>query len=129
MSETLICPVCTDGVGAASSMCFTCHLPIKDVRANQKLTGRSSKSRVVASWLWMRLIGVVGYTATIVWCALKMPASLSFVVPAAVVGLFLHVVKGRPWLGLAAFVLIVVLVPLLFLPSILTGATGRLTDW
>ncbi|QIX27950.1 hypothetical protein ncot_16160 [Nocardioides sp. JQ2195] len=68
------------------------------------------------------------YAAVVAWCALQMPASLTFVAPGALIGALIHVVKGRPWVGLGAFLLIVVVVPLLFWPSMLTGAVGHLTD-
>ncbi len=109
-------------------MCRSCHLPIKDVSANQKLARRPTKRRIVGKWLWTRLLGAAFYAATVAWCAMQMPASLTFVVPGAVGGGFLHIVKGRPWLGLLLFLIIVVLVPIIFWPSMLTGAMGRLTD-
>ena len=129
LTETLTCPVCTASVAVTSSMCLSCHLPIKDVRANQKLSRRSSKTRHVGSWLWTRIIGLAFYAGAVTWCALKMPTSLTFVVPGAVVGCFVHVVKGKPWLGLLAFLLIVALTPLLFWPSMLTDTLARLTNW
>ncbi|KQY56696.1 hypothetical protein [Nocardioides sp. Root140] len=96
---------------------------------NQRLVRQSSKVRTVRRWLWTRLVGAAFYVGAVAWCALKMPASLTFVVPGAVIGGFLHIVKGRPWLGLLAFLIVVAVVPMLFWPSMLTGSLGRLTDW
>ena len=59
----------------------------------------------------------------VAWCAYRLPDTLPFVVPGAVLGGgFLHVVRGRAWWGLMVFALIVVAVPLLAWPSLLTGA-------
>lgn len=109
-------------------MCLSCHLPIRDVMANQKNV-RSSTTRAVGHWAWSRIVGLTAYGAVVVWCAFQMPTSLTFVVPGAVIGAYVQVVKGRSWLGALAFVLIVGLLPLIFVPSLLTDALGRLTDW
>ena len=69
-----------------------------------------------------RLVGVVLY-ATIVGAAWWLrPATLPFVVPAAGFGMALHAGMRRPWLGLAGFWLMLVVVPLLFFPSLLVDA-------
>lgn len=127
MVETLTCPLCSADVAGKSSGCRSCHLPIKDVKANQKRPQRFSRSRRTAGWIWNRFVGLAFYGAIVAWCALQMPASLTFVGPGAVIGALIHVFKGRPWLGLGAFLVVVVLVPLLFWPSMLTGAVGHLT--
>lgn len=129
MPDTLTCPVCTTTVAASSSMCFSCHLPIKDVNANQPQRIRAPKARAASRWVWTRLLGSSLYGAAVAWCALQMPTSLTFVVPAAVLGVFLHVVRGRPWLGLFVFLLVVAVLPLLFWPSMMTDTLARLTDW
>jgi len=69
-----------------------------------------------------RLVGVVLY-ATIVgatWWLL--PQTLPFVAPSAGFGMALHAGMRRPWLGLAGFGLLLVVVPLLFFPSLLVDA-------
>jgi hypothetical protein len=67
------------------------------------------------------------YAAAVAWCAHQLPASLPFVVPGAVLAGLLQVWKGRPWLGLLVFGTVVVVVPLLFWPSLGTGAFADLT--
>ena len=76
-----------------------------------------------------RLIGAVLYAATVAWCAVQLPASLPFVVPAAVLGGGLHVVKGRLWLGLFVFTIVLVVGPLLLWPALGTGTFSDLTEW
>ncbi len=69
-----------------------------------------------------RLVGVVLY-ATIVGAAWWLrPGTLPFVVPAAGFGMALHAGMRRPWLGFAGFWLLLVVVPLLFFPSLLVDA-------
>lgn len=76
----------------------------------------------------VRLIGAVLYSAAVAWCAYQLPTSLPFVVPGAVLGGgILHVWKGRPWLGLIVFTVIVVAVPMLLWPSMATGTFADLT--
>lgn len=76
-----------------------------------------------------RLSGVVLYCAAVAWCAYQLPATLPFVVPGAVLGGgILHVWKGRPWVGLAVFATIVVVVPALLWPSMMTGVFSDFTD-
>jgi hypothetical protein len=77
----------------------------------------------------VRFAGLVVYSATVAWAWWQLPATLPFVVPAAVLGGgVLHVVKGRPRLGLLAFTVIVVVVPLLLWPALGTGTFSDLTD-
>ena len=79
--------------------------------------------------LRVRLTGLVFYGAVLAWCAYQLPDAMPFVGPAAALGGgVLHVWKGRPWLGLLVFALIVVIVPMLLWPSVLTGAFSDLTD-
>ena len=67
-------------------------------------------------------MGVVLY-ATIVGVAWwLLPGMLPFVVPSAGFGMALHAGMLRPWLGLAGFWLLLVVVPLLFFPSLLVDA-------
>ena len=77
----------------------------------------------------MRLTGLVLYAAVIAWCVWQLPASLPFVAPAAVAGVILHGVKGRPWLGLLAFVVLVVALPVLLIPALGTGTFSDFADW
>jgi hypothetical protein len=53
---------------------------------------------------------------------LLLPRTLPFVAPSAGFGMALHAGMRRPWLGLAGFALLLVVVPLLFFPSLLVDA-------
>ena len=123
----LICPLCGAAVPLTAAACRGCHLPIADVRGNQpprRLRGRSlARSAVV------RLAGLVLYAVVVAWCATQLPTSLPFVAPAAVLGAAVHVLKGRPWMGVAVFVVVVAALPFLLLPALGTGAFADLTDW
>lgn len=121
--ETLRCPVCRAEVASTSAGCRSCHLPIRDVVANQR-TGRSRGNRRVLTRLW----GVPIYGGILAWCLLQLPTAAVFVVPAVVVGVVLHVLRGRPVLGALAFLVIVVVAPALFWPSIATDAFDGLTS-
>jgi hypothetical protein len=74
-----------------------------------------------------RLAGLLLYSAAVMWCSVQLPTSMVFVVPGAVAGVWLHVGKGRAWLGLLAFTVIVAVLPLLFWPSMLTGLFSEVT--
>ena len=79
--------------------------------------------------VWVRLLGLLLYGAAVAWAWWQLPATLPFVVPAAVLGGgVLHVGKGRPWLGLVVFTVVVVAVPLLLWPALGTGTFSDLTD-
>jgi hypothetical protein len=124
--EDLTCPLCHGAVVAASAGCAPCHLPIADVRRHAER--RRSRARSVARAARVRLTGAVLYAAVIAWCAYQLPTSLPFVVPGAVLGGgVLHVWKGRPWLGLLVFTIVVVAVPMLLWPSMATGLFAELT--
>jgi hypothetical protein len=87
------------------------------------------RGAALARALRIRLVGLVLYAATVLWCAYQLPTSLPFVVPGAVLGGgVLHVWKGRPWIGLTVFTVIVVVVPMLLWPSMATGTFADLTD-
>lgn len=121
--RSLVCPLCRGEVAATSSGCLACHLPMRDVVRHQR--SGSDLGRAVR----VRLTGVVLYTAAVAWCAYQLPDALLFVVPGAVLGGgLLHVWRGRPWLGLLVFALVVVVVPLLVWPSMLTGTYADLRD-
>ncbi|WP_244928550.1 hypothetical protein [Nocardioides sp. W7] len=95
---------------------------MRDVLRHQPRRSRSHAVRV-------RLTGLVLYSAVVAWCAYQLPDSLLFVVPGAVLGGGgLHVWRGRPWLGLVVFAIIVVAVPMLLWPSMLTGTYADLRD-
>jgi hypothetical protein len=88
-----------------------------------------SRGRGFVHGLGVRVVGLVFYGAAVVWAWWQLPATLPFVVPAAVLGGgLLHVVKGRPWWGLIVFTVIVVAVPLLLWPALGTGTFADLTD-
>jgi hypothetical protein len=109
-------------------MCLSCHLPIKDVAANQA-GGRTTWARSRSGRLVRRrILGLLVYPAAVTWCWFQLPTSMVFVVPGAVAGVWLHVVKGRAWLGLAAFVIVVAVLPMILWPSLLTGFFSDLTS-
>lgn len=97
MSETLTCPVCKSAVAGTSSMCLNCHLPIRDVRVNQPRMRRAPRTRAVSRWLGTRVLGVVLYGGLSLACAIAAPAYLPYVAPAAMIGLYFHLLRGRPW--------------------------------
>jgi hypothetical protein len=109
-------------------MCLSCHLPIKDVAANQAASrtawARSRRGRLLRT----RILGLLLYPAAVFWCWLQLPTAMLFVVPGAVAGAWLHVVKGRAWFGLVAFVIVVAVLPMTFWPSMLTGFFSDLTS-
>lgn len=93
-----------------------------DIVRNQP---RRSHSR---TWK-VRLTGLLFYAATVAWCAYQFPDSLPFVVPGAVLGGgYLHVGRAKPWWGALVFAAVVILVPLLLWPSLLTGTYSDLRD-
>jgi hypothetical protein len=104
-------------------MCLSCHLPTKDVAANQPMSHGRSFVRSIGS----RTLGLFMYGGIVAWCWYRIPDSLSFVVPGAVVGAALHVIKGRAWLGLLLFFVVVAAVPALFWPAMLTGFVSDVT--
>lgn len=69
-----------------------------------------------------RLGGVALYAVIVAWCWWQLPPTLPFVVPAAALGLLLHVWKGQPWLAVIGFALVVGVVPALVWPSMLADA-------
>lgn len=126
--RALMCPLCRGEVAVTSSGCLACHLPLRDVMRHQR---SASRGRALARGLSVRVTGVVLYSAAVVWCAYALPGALPFVVPGAVLGGgVLHAWKGRPWLGLILFTLIVVVVPFLVAPAFgigtISDVTGRL---
>ena len=87
-----------------------------------------SGRKTVGQRIRVRLFGAVLYCAVVAWCWYQLPTSLPFVVPgAALGGGILHVWKGRPWIGLTVFAIIVVVVPALVWPSMATGLFSDLT--
>ena len=125
MSDVLVCPVCRNDVRSGVSMCLSCHLPMKDVLVHQpSSTTWGARMRRVRSALFAAIV----YPALVVWCAFRLPDTLPFVAPGAAAGLYLHAVKGRPWLGLVVAAVIVVAVPAMLWPSMLTGTFSDLTN-
>ena len=88
-----------------------------------------SRSSSWARAVGVRIVGVLLYGAVIAWCWWQLPASLPFVAPAAVAGLVLHGVKGRPWLAILAFAVLVVALPVILAPALGTGAFSDLANW
>ena len=119
--HALLCPLCRGEVAPASSGCLECHLPMTDVLRHQRAV--PSRSRALGRAVRLRVVGLLAYAGAVAWCSYRLPDTLAFVIPGAVAGGgVLHVWKGRPWLGLAVFAVIVVAVPALLWPSMLTGA-------
>jgi hypothetical protein len=101
---------------------------MRDVLRHASTTPASRAGTVIEA-LRVRVFGVLLYGAVVAWCAYQLPDTVAFVVPGAVLGGgVLHVWKGRPWLGLLVFAIIVVIVPALLWPSVLTGALTDVTD-
>jgi hypothetical protein len=127
-THTLVCPLCNGDVAPFSSGCLVCHLSMRDVQRH-RARATPSRGRAFARALRIRVTGAVLYAAAVAWCAYQLPSSLPFVAPAAVLGGgILHVWRGRPWLGLFVFAIIVVAVPALLWPSMMTGTLSELTD-
>lgn len=126
-TQALVCPLCRGRVAPGSSGCVACQLPMRDL-VDRRTQAAPSRITTLARGLGLRLWGLLLYGAVVAWCAYQLPASLPFVVPGAVLGGgILHVWKGRPWLGLIVFTVIVVAVPALLWPSLATGTFADLT--
>lgn len=124
--QSLVCPLCRGEVAVGASGCLSCRLPMGDVVRHQR---SPKKARSMARAASVRVTGLVLYGATVAWCAYALQGSLPFVIPGAVLGGgVLHVWKGRAWLGLAVFALIVVVVPLLLLPALGVGTFADMTS-
>jgi hypothetical protein len=76
----------------------------------------------------VRLAGVALYVAIVAVAWWLLPAALPFVVPSAAFGMVMHAGRRRPWLGLAGFWLLLVVVPALFFPSMLGEAFSGVID-
>lgn len=125
--QALLCPLCRGEVASASSGCLHCHLPMTAILRHQ--SREPSRASAWARAIRVRLTGVLLYLGAVAWCAYQLPDTLPFVIPGAVLGGgVLHVWKGRPLLGLAVFALVVVVVPALLWPSMLTGAFSDATN-
>ena len=74
----------------------------------------------------VRLAGVVLYATVVALSWWLLPAGLPFVVPSAAFGMVMHAGGRRPWLGLAGFFVLLVVVPALFFPSLLGEAFSGL---
>lgn len=126
-TSDLVCPLCRAAVARGSLGCRPCHLPMTDVL---RYAPRSDRGAGLARALWLRISGLVLYSGIVAWAWWQLPQTLAFVVPGAVVGGgVMHVLKGRPWIGLAVFAVVVVAVPLLLWPALGTGTFVNLTDW
>ncbi len=95
-----------------------------DVVKNQGMT-RSRRKGAISTRLW----GVVIYGGVLAWCLLQLPTAATFVVPAVAAGLILHVVRAKPILAALAFIVIVVVAPALFWPSMLTDAMDGVSSF
>lgn len=127
-TQALVCPLCRGQVAPSSSGCVACQLPMRDL-VDQRTRAETPRIKTLARSLGIRLWGILLYGAAVAWCAYQLPTSLAFVVPGAVLGGgILHVWKGRPWLGLIVFTVIVVAVPALIAPSMVAGTFADLTE-
>jgi hypothetical protein len=120
--------LCGEAVPATAASCRSCHLPIEDVRRHHG-EDRRTRARSWGRAIRVRLVGLLLYAAVAAWCAWQLPTSLPFAVPAAAAGLVLHGVKGRPWLGALAFVVLVVALPKLLFPALGVGTFSDFGSW
>lgn len=109
----LVCPLCREQASARG--CQGCLLPIGDMRP------APGSRRRVGSSLRRILLGLSLYGSLTAWTAWQLPDLLVFEAPAALLALVLHVGKGRPWLALVVFSLLVIVLPPLLGPSLATG--------
>ena len=100
----------------SSPGCLPCHLPMGDVLRHQR--SGAGVSRAVRT----RLTGAVQRRRRRVRSPAG-PTSFLFVVPGAVLGGGSCTWRGRPWLGPLVFAIMVVAVPVLLWPPMLTGNT------
>ena len=121
MLEMLTCPVCRSDVSPRSASCRSCHLPTADVVRHQRVL-RSGRREAVQTRLW----GLFIYGGIVAWCLLQLPTAAVFVVPAAVAAAVLHVVRGRPYVGGVLFLVVVVVAPAMFWPSMATDVMDDL---
>ena len=77
--------------------------------------------------MWSRLIGLIVYAGIVAWSWFFMPAVFLFVLPGAIVGAYMQMVRARPVFGAALFVLIVVVIPALLWPAGITGDFSELS--
>jgi hypothetical protein len=70
----------------------------------------------------VRLVGVALYAAIVGAAWWWQPEALPFVVPSAAFGMVMHAGMRRPWLGQAGFWVLLVVVPAVLFPSLLTEA-------
>jgi hypothetical protein len=118
-TSELACPLCGNGVGARG--CANCHLSLAEIRQYGRATRSGGRGRAV----WTRFIGLVVYAGMVAWSWWFMPTVFLFVLPGAIVGGYLHTIRGRTIAGALACLTIVVIVPLLLLAA---GFTGLFAD-
>jgi hypothetical protein len=129
VAEVLLCPLCAHQVAFASAGCVSCGLPMRDVLRHAVVANPSVRRRAALRARGVRLIGLVAYSAIVAWCAYQLPDAMPFVVSGAVVGGgFLHVWRCRPWLGAVVFAVMVLALPALLAPSVLTDVFSHVTD-
>jgi hypothetical protein len=92
---------------------------MRDVLAGQSLRRPTGPSRT-AERVTRRVVGALAYVGIAAWFAYRLPGTVTFVVPAAVAALWLHVVRGRTILAVLFFLVWMVAVPAVFWPSLLT---------
>ncbi len=83
---------------------------------------RSRRRQAAQTRLW----GLAIYGGIVAWCLLQLPTAAAFVVPAAAVAAVLHVVRGRLFVAALVFLVIVVVAPALFWPSMMTDVMDEL---
>jgi hypothetical protein len=116
-SRSFVCPLCKASVGRRG--CADCHLSAADILRHAG--GRGRWSEPWGRGLWSRLVGVIVYGGLVAWSWYYMPSTFLFVLPGAIVGVYMQTVRARPLLGAVLFVMIVVVVPALVWPAGLTG--------
>jgi hypothetical protein len=120
-TRELACPLCGGSVDARG--CANCHLSLSEVRRY----GRAARSGAWGKAVWTRFIGLVAYAGVVAWSWWFMPTVFLFVLPGAIVGAYLHVLRGRVITGALVCFAIVVVVPLLLVAAGLTGVFADVT--
>ena len=115
------CPLCGSSVGVRG--CATCHLSMVEIQQYE----RSDRPRRWRRAVWSRFAGLVAYAGIVAWSWWFMPTVFLFVLPGAIVGAYLHAIRGRRLLGAAVCFVIVVVVPMLLWSAGLTGLFADVT--
>jgi len=120
-SNELAFPLCGGGVGARG--CANCHLSVAEIRRH----GQARRSQAWSRTVWTRFVGLVAYAGIVAWSWWFMPTVFLFALPGALAGAYCHALRGRALTGAIVCFTIVVVVPLLLVPTGLSGAFADVT--